>query len=81
MSLINIKTFTTVTKCECATICICFDYCIFCILICDVNTKNKKVQHLLPALVVYIPDDKESQERTPAYVLISLFTLLQLNTF
>lgn len=43
--------------------------------------KKQKVQHLLPALVIYIPDDKESQERTPAYVLISLFTLLQLNTF
>lgn len=47
ITLINIKKFTTVTKSVCATICICFD-CIFCILICDVNTKNKKCNICCP---------------------------------
>lgn len=42
MLLINIKIFIMVMKCECVMICICFDYCIFCIFICDVNIKNKK---------------------------------------
>lgn len=37
--------------------------------------KNQKVQHLLPALTIYIADDKEYLERTPAYVLSILFTL------